>query len=67
MSDVEVVLRQTDEGAFLGFCLDELRRLPSEVEPIMTMREWTLIQARGIVRQAQSELTRVFADARPNG
>lgn len=60
LTDVEVILRQTDEGWFADFCLETLQRLPSEVEPTITMRECTLIQARGIVKQAQGELTNRF-------
>ena len=67
LTDAEVILRQTDEGWFVNFCLDELRRLPSEVEPFITMRECTLIQARGIARAAQAELARVWSSATAPG
>lgn len=62
LTDLEIFSRQTDEAVFLDFCLDELRRLPSEVEPLIGMREWTMIQARGIVKQAQAQLMRQWAD-----
>lgn len=61
LSDLEVFGRQTDEAAFMSFCIEELRRLPSEVEPIMGCREWTLIQARSVVRSAQNQLMRAWS------
>jgi hypothetical protein len=60
LSDMELFSRLTDEGAFVNFCIDELRRLPSEVAPVLGCREWTLIQARAIVREAQSRVMRRF-------
>lgn len=66
LTDLEVFSRQTDEAAFLDFCLEELRRLPSEVDPVLGMREWCGIQARGIVKQAQSQLMRQWADTARN-
>lgn len=67
LTDLELFSRQTDEGAFLDFCLEELRRLPSEVEPTLGMREWGMIQARGIVKQAQRQLMRRWADTARSG
>lgn len=61
LTDVEVLLRQTDDGWFADFCIGELGKLPSEVEPLMTCREYTFLQARSLVKAAQSELARVFA------
>lgn len=67
LSDVEVISRVTDEGWFCDVCLDSLHRLPSEVDPILGMREYNLLQARAIVKDAQARLVRHWADAQaPN-
>ena len=58
LTDLEIVLRQKDELWFADFCLDTLRRLPSEVEPWIGMREIMMIQARGVIKQAQEEHAR---------
>lgn len=62
LTDVEVVLRQTDDGWFYDLCIGDLHRLPSEIDPLLGMREYCMLQARAIVKSAQAELTRVFAN-----
>lgn len=62
LTDLELFSRVTDDGAFANFCIEELHRLPSEVD--MGCREWTLIQARSFVRQAQQQLIRQFSDVK---
>ena len=52
LSDIEHLARANDEYSFTRFCIDELKRLPSEVEPQMLCREWTQIQAAQIVKSA---------------
>jgi len=64
LTDLEIVLRQRDELWFADFCIEELRRLPSEVEPVIGMREVMLIQARGVIKQAQRELAQVWSGNR---
>jgi hypothetical protein len=67
LTDVEVVLRQTDDGWYADLCIDQLHRLPSEVDPILGCREYTALQARAIVKTAQAKLTRQFAGASSPG
>lgn len=63
LSDLELFGRLTDEGWYLDLCVDQLHRLPGEVDPILGCREYTMLQARSIVKQAQDKLSRQWMDA----
>lgn len=62
LTDMELFGRLTDEGWYLDLCVDSLHRLPSEVDPILGCREYTVLQARSIVKQAQAQLMRQFSN-----
>jgi hypothetical protein len=64
LSDMELFGRLTDEGWYIDICIDQLHRLPSEVDPILGCREYTTLQARSIVKQAQSNLMQRFQSRR---
>lgn len=55
------MLRQTDDGWYYDMCLTDLHRLPSEIDPILGMREYGVLQARAIVKSAQADMARFFA------
>ena len=57
LSDAELFAQQSEDLWFADFCLDSLHRLPSEVEPILLCREYTLLSARGLVREAIQSMT----------
>lgn len=63
LTDLDLFGRLTDDGWYLDLCIDSLHRLPSEVDPILGCREYTTLQARAIVRQAQAQLSQRFAGA----
>ena len=63
LTDMELFARQTDDAWYLDLCIDQLHRLPSEIDPILGCREYTTLQARAIVAQARSELMRTFANS----
>lgn len=65
LSDVEVISRIEDDLWFANLCIEELRRLPSEVE--IGMREYSVLQARAVIKDAQARLTRHWADAQAPG
>ena len=60
LTNLELVTRATDELWYLDLCLDTLHRLPSEVDTVLLCREYTALQARGIIKQAQERISRVF-------
>lgn len=62
LTDQEVFARMTDDGWYMDLCLDMLHRLPSEVDPILGCREYTALHARAIVKAAQDQLMRAFAE-----
>lgn len=64
LTDMELFARQTDEAWYIDICIGDLHRLPSEIDPILGMREYVTLQARAIVAQARSELMRAFADTK---
>jgi hypothetical protein len=64
LTDIELFARQTDDAWYVDVCIDQLKRLPSEIDPILGCREYTTLQARAIVGQARTELTRQFANAK---
>lgn len=61
LTDVELMGRMPDELWYLDLCLESLGRLPSEIDPILLCREYTALQARGIVKRAMDEAARSFA------
>lgn len=66
LTDIELMNRSTDETWFIDLCINQLHRLPSEVEPIMGCREYTTLQAFFVVKQAQSRMTQSFQKASGN-
>ena len=61
MTDVEIFAQEaTDEFWYTSLCIEQLHRLPSEVDQLLTCREYTLLQAHSIVRKAMTELARTF-------
>lgn len=61
LTDLELFSRLSDEGWYIDLCVDQLHRLPSEIDPVLGCREYTMLQARAIVRQAQAVLMRKFS------
>lgn len=57
--------RSTDDLWYLDLCIDQLHRLPSEVDQVLLCREYTLLHARAIVKDAQQRLAQLFRDATP--
>lgn len=62
LTDMELFGRLTDEGWYVDLCVESLHRLPSEIDPILGMREYGVLQARSIVKQAQSLMMQRFHD-----
>ena len=60
LTNIELMARAPDALWYLDLCIDQLHRLPSEIDPILLCREYTELQARGIVKQAQERMSRVF-------
>lgn len=61
LSDAELFMRQaTDDHWYVSLCIEDLHRLPSEINPILTMREYTLLQAHSIIKRAISDQQRQF-------
>lgn len=56
LTDAEYLGMGTDEGWFLGLCLDTMHRLPSEVEATLTAREYELLKARALVQTAYAKV-----------
>lgn len=61
LTDLELFARQTDDAWYIDLCIEQLHRLPSEIDPILGCREYTTLQARAIVQQARGEMMRMFA------
>lgn len=62
LTDEEYLGMGTDEGWYLALC-ERLGRLPSEVDPYLTAREATLLQAQGIVSTARQQLLSAKRDS----
>ena len=61
LSDQEIFAQSgTDEYWFTHLCIETLHRLPSELDPILLCREYTMLQAYHIVQKAMSTLARTF-------
>lgn len=52
LSDAEDLQRQTDAFWWMSYCRDNYHRLPSELDPLIGMREYTDIQAHALVERA---------------
>jgi hypothetical protein len=50
----------TDDHWYVSLCIEDLRRLPSEINPILTMREYTLLQAHSIIKRAIADMQKAF-------
>jgi hypothetical protein len=62
LSDAEVLAQDgTDDFWFVSLTIEQLHRLPSEIDPILTMREYGTLQAHSIIRKAMMELQRRFS------
>lgn len=61
LSDAEILARDAnDDFWFVSLCIEQFHRLPSEIEPLLTCREYTVLQAHSIVARAMGEITRRF-------
>ncbi len=61
LTDAEILAQDAnDDFWFISMAVETLQRLPSEVEPLLTCREYTTLQAHSIIRRAMGELTRRF-------
>jgi hypothetical protein len=61
LTDAEILARDAnDDFWFVSLALESLHRLPSEVEPLLSMREYGVMQAHSMVQRAMTELTRRF-------
>lgn len=56
LTDAELFASQTDEYWFVDLCMEQLHRLPSEINPIITCREYTKLQAYYIVKRAIADM-----------
>lgn len=56
LTDAEIVSRATDDFWYIDLCVDQLHRLPSEVDPILTCREYTHLQAYSLVKRTLHKL-----------
>jgi hypothetical protein len=63
LTDAELFMQQaTDDHWFVSLCIEDLHRLPSEINPILTMREYGVLQAHAIIKRAISDMQRAFRD-----
>lgn len=61
LTDADILARDAnDDFWFVSLTLESLHRLPSEVEPLLSMREYTSLQAYNIVKRAMNDMIRVF-------
>lgn len=52
----------TDDYWYVEMCVESLNRLPSEINPILTMREYGVLQAHSTIKRAISDMQRAFQD-----
>lgn len=64
LTDVEVLSRSTDDLWYLDLCIDNLHRLPNEVDEVLLCREYTALRARSLVKAAQAKLIQTFGKQR---
>ncbi len=62
LTDAELFARQTDDYWFIDLCLEQLHRLPSEVEQTLLCREYTALQAYHIVKRAITDMQTIFRE-----
>jgi hypothetical protein len=62
LTDAELFAQQSDEFWFVELCTSTLHRLPSEIELILTCREYTLLQAHSIVSRAIHDMQHQFRE-----
>lgn len=61
LTDAEIFAQSaTDEFWFISLAIDQFGRLPSELDRILTCREYTLLQAHSIVKKAMTGLIKTF-------
>jgi hypothetical protein len=59
LTDVEVLAGDaSEEFWYTDLCLEKLRRLPSEIDPLLLCRTYTNLQAYHVVKRAMDELQR---------
>lgn len=63
LTDAEILGRSPDELWFMDLCVEELHRLPSEVNPLLMCREYTWLKARSVVKRAMADMQRSFSGA----
>jgi hypothetical protein len=64
MTDAELMQRAADQYWYTELCLERLHRLPSEVDRIITCREYTHLQAFALVKRAIADMTRIWREER---
>ena len=52
----------TDDHWYVDLCIESLHRLPSEINGILTMREYGTLQAHSIIKRAISDMQRAFRE-----
>jgi hypothetical protein len=62
LTDAELFASQTDDYWYIDLCLEQLHRLPSEVDPLIGCREYTRLQAYYLVRRAIDDMQRLFRE-----
>jgi hypothetical protein len=62
LTDAEIFAQQEDGFWYIDLCLDQLHRLPSEVDPLLLCREYTQLQAYNVVKRAMQELQQKFSE-----
>jgi hypothetical protein len=66
LTDRELFAQQADDDFwYVGLCLEQLHRLPSEVNATLLCREYTELQAYQLVKRAMEALASEFATAKP--
>lgn len=61
LSDFEHLMRQTEAYWWLDYCLARFQRLPVEIEPRLTCRQFTHLQAHAVVSDAYARLAKAKA------
>lgn len=62
LSDAEMFAQQSDEYWYVDLCLEQLHRLPSEVDRILLCREYTALQAYQVVKRAIHDMQTLFRE-----
>ena len=61
-TDAELFAQQEEAFWYIDFCVEQLHRLPTEINPILTCRAYTELQAYSIVKQAMNRLIRDYQE-----